>query len=205
MLVLNFYPEIQEKLTPERELFLINPLPRGITNGIAFSFVDLYPPLFVMLKALTPKHYGFREFNQIPWHNLYYRKDKLVAITCLTSSSAEAYKIAKEFRKQGSKVIMVGPYVTYLPDEALEYCDSVVIGEAEGVWREVIRDYEKGALKQKYMGEAKPEDYKAVHQELLNSLPEVIKNFLETTRSCKFNCYFCTIPSICGGRLIKKT
>lgn len=203
-LLLGSYPEIKEKVTSKRELFLVNPLAGGIFNGIACAFIDLYPPLFVVLKALTPKTYGFKEFNRIPWHDRYFRGDKLVAITCLTSSSAEAYKIAKGFRQRGSKVIMGGPHVTYLPDEALEYCDSVVIGEAEGVWRDVIQDYENGTLKEKYFAEATPEDYATVHQELLNSPPDVVKSFLETTRGCKFHCYFCTIPSISGGRLIKK-
>ena len=204
ILLLESYPEIKEKIIPKQELFLINPLAGGIFNGLAFTFTDIYPPWFVVIKALTPKNYSFREFSYTHWHNRYYKQNKLVAITCLTSSSAEAYKIAKEFRKYGSKVIMGGPHVTYLPDEALQYCDSVVIGEAEGIWKEVIKDYENGTLKQKYRAEAKPEDYKAIHQELLNSPPEVIRNFLETTRGCKFHCYFCTIPSICGGRLIKK-
>ena len=203
-LVLESYPEIKEKVTSQQELFLVSPLAGNIFIGIAFSVVDLYPPLFVVLKALTPKHYGFREFNHIPWRDRYYREGKLVAITCLTSSSAEAYRIAKGFRKRGSKVIMGGPHVTCLPDEALQYCDSIVIGEAEGVWRDVVRDYENGTLKEKYFAEASAKDYAMVHQELLRSPPEVIKNFLESTRGCKFHCYFCTIPAICGGRLVKK-
>ena len=202
--VVETYPEIKEKTAPRQEVFLVNPLAGGIMNSIACAFVDLYPPLFVVLKALTPKNYGFREFNRIPWHDRYCREGKLVAITCLTSSSAEAYKIAKSFRERGSKVIMGGPHVTYLPDEALQYCDSVVIGEAEGVWRDVVRDYENGTLKEKYFAEASTEDYAMVHQELLTSPPDVVKSFLETTRGCKFQCYFCTIPSISGGRLIKK-
>ncbi len=203
-LILETYPDVSRKFKEAKEVFLINPCSGGVVNGIAFLFQFSYPPVFVVLKALTPKSYSFREFNRIFWRDRYYRPNKLVAITCFTSNCAEAYKIAKEFKRRGSKVIMGGPHVTYLPDEALAYCDSVVVGEAEGVWKEVIRDFEAGTLQQKYMGSAKDDYYTEVHKELLASPPYVIKDFLETTRGCKFRCHFCTIPSLSGGRTRKK-
>jgi radical SAM superfamily enzyme YgiQ (UPF0313 family) len=86
----------------------------------------------------------------------------------------------------------------------LAYCDSVVIGEAEGVWKDVIKDFENNTLKPKYTGTAVEDFYTEVHKELLISPPHVIKDFLETTRGCKFRCHFCTIPSLSGGRTRKK-
>jgi radical SAM superfamily enzyme YgiQ (UPF0313 family) len=133
------------------------------------------------------------------WHDRYYKNNALVCITCFTSNCYEAYKIAKEFKKRGSTVIMGGPHVTYLPEEALVFCDSVVIGQAEGVWQNVMRDYENGALKSQYCAAATKEDYAKVHEELLISPPDIIKDFLETVRGCKFRCHFCTIPSLSGG------
>jgi hypothetical protein len=198
-LILGSYKEISEQFEKSHQIYLINPCSGGVIDGIAFLFQFSYPPFFVVLKALTPKTYGFREFNRIFWRDRYYKSDKLVALTCFTSNCAEAYKIAKEFRKRGSKVVMGGPHVTYLPDEALAYCDSVVIGEAEGVWKDVIKDFENNTLKPKYTGTAAE-----VHKELLISPPHVIKDFLETTRGCKFRCHFCTIPSLSGGRTRKK-
>jgi radical SAM superfamily enzyme YgiQ (UPF0313 family) len=99
---------------------------------------------------------------------------------------------------------MGGPHVSYLIDEALEYCDSVVIGEAEGIWPQVVADYENKTLKKKYDGASSDDYHRLVHQELLNSPPEVIKDYLETTRGCKFKCHFCTIPSFSGGRTRRK-
>lgn len=203
-LILEAYQDIFQKNENSSEIFLINPCGGGVVDGVAYVFQSGYPPVFVVLKALTPKHYKFREFNRLFWRDRYYKSGKLVAITCYTSNCAEAYKIAKEFKKRGSKVVMGGPHVTYLPDEALEYCDSVVIGEAEAVWMDVIKDYENNTLKPKYMGNAIDDYHDQVHQELVKSPPHIIKDFLETTRGCKFRCHFCTIPSLSGGKTRKK-
>lgn len=203
-IILDAYQDIFQTKESPSEIFLINPCAGGVVDGVAYVFQSGYPPVFVVLKALTPKHYKFREFNRIFWRDRYYKSGKLVAITCYTSNCAEAYKIAKEFKKRGSKVVMGGPHVTYLPDEALEFCDSVVIGEAEAVWKDVIRDYENNTLEPKYMGNAIDDYHAQVHQELLKSPPHIIKDFLETTRGCKFRCHFCTIPSLSGGKTRKK-
>ena len=131
-------------------------------------------------------------------------KPDIVGITVWTTFVASAFKVAslcKEYNKS-LPVIMGGPHVTFNPDEALEYCDSVVIGEAEEVWEDLIKDYEKGCLKKKYVGHPLADFYKYYHQELLSSPPYVIQDFLETTRGCKFNCEFCSIPPL-TGRLLR--
>jgi len=201
MNVLEGYPEVYEKFSASKEIYLINPMNAGIIYSLAFWCLRGFPPAFVVLKALSPKSYKFREFNKVIWHDRYYKNNVLVCITCFTSNCYEAYKIAKEFKKRGSTVIMGGPHVTYLPEEALAFCDSVVVGQAEGVWGDLITDYENGTLKPKYSGTADEFDHLKVHEELLNSPPHVIKEFLETSRGCKFRCHFCTIPALSNGQM----
>jgi radical SAM superfamily enzyme YgiQ (UPF0313 family) len=199
--ILDDHPEIKEKFNSSKEIFLVNPIFAGPLNGIVFWFTRSYPPFFVVLKALSPKTYKFREFDQVIWQDRYYKSKVLVCITCFTSNSYEAYKIAKEFRKRGATVVMGGPHVTFFPQEALAFCDSVIIGPAEGVWSQVVRDHENGMLKEQYKGCATEADFQQVHEELLSSPPYVIKEFLETMRGCKFQCHFCTIPAIGGGQV----
>jgi len=204
--ILDNYPQIKEKFISSKEIFLINPMAADIVQSFGFRiFVPWHPPAFVVLKALTPKTYKFREFNQVIWHERYYKNNGLVCITSFTTNCYEAYKIAKEFKKRGAKVVMGGPHVTYLPNEALAFCDSVIIGQAEGVWRQVISDYEQGTLKSQYKGPANEEDYALVHQELLNAPPNITKDFLETTRGCKFRCHFCSVPALSGGQVRTKS
>ena len=202
--MLRGYPKIRQNNHPQRALFLINPPGPGLFEGIASLFLRQHPGVFVVLRAFTPPHYHIREFSRILWKDRYFRGGILVCISCFTSNCSEAYRIAKEYRRRGAKVIMGGPHVTYLPEEALDFCDSVVVGEAEGIWEEVIRDYEKGTLKSRYVGQARDDYHEKVHNQLIASEPAVIKDFLETTRGCKFRCHFCTIPGLSSGRTRQK-
>jgi radical SAM superfamily enzyme YgiQ (UPF0313 family) len=199
--ILDHYPEINKKFSLQKEVFLINPMGARVVDGLASIGFNRYPPVFVVLKALSPKTYKFHEFNRVIWHERYYKSNVLVCVTCFTSNSYEAYKIAKEFKKRGSKVVMGGPHVTYFPSEALAFCDSVVLGQVEGVWKQVLRDHENGALKAQYMAAATEADYHQVHEELLSSPPSIAKEFLETSRGCKFRCHFCTIPALSNGKV----
>jgi hypothetical protein len=200
--ILDHYPEINEKFSHPKEIFLINPMAAAIVHSLGFRIcMPWNPPYFVVLKALTPKTYKFREFNQVIWHDRYYKDNALVCITCFTTNCYEAFKVAKEFKKRGSKVVMGGPHVTFLPSEALAFCDSVIVGQAEGVWKAVLRDYENGTLKPQYMAAATEEDYHQVHEELLKSPPNIIKDFMETNRGCKFRCHFCSVPNLSGGQI----
>lgn len=203
-LCVDSYPEITAKYKSQKELVLVNPGGGGILTGLATLVNREYPAVFVVLKALTPPDYKITEFNRVRWHPHYYQSGKLVAITCYTSNSAEAYKLAKEFKRHGSTVIMGGPHVTYMTDEALQFCDSVVVGEAEGIWPQILKDYENNTLKPKYTGESIEEYHKVVHQYLLKCPPTIIKSFLETTRGCKFRCHFCSIPDLSGGNVRNK-
>lgn len=198
------YPDVGKQFDYKKEIFLINPLSSGVVHYFASLVFRPHPPFFVVLKALSPKDYRFRKFNRYPMSDRFYVPDKLVAITCYTSNCNEAYLIARKFKEAGSTVVMGGPHVSYLPDEALEYCDCVVIGEVEGVWQNLVEDYEKGELKKTYSGSPLNEYHDLVHQELLQSEPNIIKDFLETTRGCKFRCRFCTVPSLSGGSVRKK-
>lgn len=201
MFLLNRRPEIKTHFDQQKEIFLISPMGAEIVRSLASWFFPGNPPVFMVLKALSPQTYKFREFNRIIWHDRYYKSNVLVCITCYTSNCYEAYKIAKEFKKRGSTVVMGGPHVTYLPDEALAFCDSVVVGAAEGVWKDVICDHENGGLQAKYQGVATDADHAKVHEALLASAPSITKDYLETIRGCKFRCHFCTIPDLSGRQL----
>lgn len=204
-LIHNPYHEIREKFASTKELIIVVPAFGGIWTSVVNHLApQFYPAVFTVLKAFTPKSYTLRLFDRRIWNKRYYSANKLVAITCYSENSAEAYKIAKEFRKRGSVVIMGGPHVSHFPEEALEFCDSVVVGEAEGLWTQVVNDYENHGLKPRYQRFPTEEDYARVHQELVQSEPYVIKDFLETTRGCKYRCEFCTSIPTRDNKIWKK-
>ncbi len=181
---------------PRRELILVNPLLGGHFFGIAYAVLRAYPMFFASIRAFTPSGYRVFELNRVFWIEEYARKDVLVAISCYSSNAAIAYSIARTFRAAGAKVVMGGPHAGLFPEEALEFCDAVVIGPAEGAWEKVLEDYEKGALAGIYQGSCSDRDLDRLHGYLLTTAPMVAAETVMVSRGCKFRCYFCTHTSI---------
>jgi len=75
-----------------------------------------------------------------------------VGITAFTSQANRAYEVATYFRNLGVPVVMGGIHATMCMDEVMEYTDSIVTGEAEGVWQQVLDEAMLGNLKRKYEG-----------------------------------------------------
>jgi len=75
----------------------------------------------------------------------------LLGISVFTTANApRAYELATRYRRQGIPVVMGGVHPSALPQEALRFADSVVLGEGEVVWPEVLKDFQQGALKPLY-------------------------------------------------------
>jgi len=129
------------------------------------------------------------------------KKVDLVGITSLTTTSPRAYEIADGFRQRGVKVVMGGIHVSTLPDEALQHCDSVVIGEAEGVWEQLIQDFKSGKLKRRYRNGTFVDlrGFPLPRRDLLNPEDYVTINTVQTARGCPYNCNFCSVTLFNGG------
>ena len=84
------------------------------------------------------------------------RKIDLVGIGAMTRMIARAYRAADALRAAGVKVVMGGPHVTELPDEALgrsggpRHADAVALGEADETWPKIVGDAARGLLKDVY-------------------------------------------------------
>lgn len=195
------YISTNKEKSKEKELYLINPTPRGFLGYMLALVYPNIPWLFFVLEALTPKEYGVKIFSNVELLDEDYLPGKLVAITSYSSNAHYAYSIAKKFKERGSKVIMGGPHMGFLPDEALCFCDSVVIGEAENVWGQIIEDYENDCLKPKYYGEYLDNFYEKVDEAIFHSKEKRRFIQFETTRGCKFSCDFCVIPGLTSRKI----
>src|SRR6187431_1887508 len=80
----------------------------------------------------------------------------LVAMSVETYTAKRSYQIASEFRRRGVPVVMGGFHPTLVPDEAAEYAESIVIGEAEQLWPDVVDDFRNGRLRSVYRQSGRP-------------------------------------------------
>ena len=113
-----------------RKLLLINPV--GRRSGYLLSRFSTFQPLgLAYTAAVTPSHWEVKiaDENIEPFE---FEEADLVGITAFTSNINRAYEIARLYKEKGIKVIIGGIHGSMLPDEALQYADSVVIGEVEG-------------------------------------------------------------------------
>ena len=182
-----------------KELILINPVvnPRlsnlliNIIQGLSTRNPVSYSLL--TLAALTPGDYKVKIINLKQfWPARDFSGGKLVGISCLTSTAFEAYRLADKFRRAGSKVVLGGPHATALPDEAAEHADSVVIGEAESVWAQVVKDFENNRLQKAYRAKPLEDFFTPVYGYFLNLDPRMLSLAgVNTSRGCKYHCDFC--------------
>lgn len=155
-----------------------------------------------LLEGLTPPEYEVVTIEEeIESIDLDAECD-LVGLSCMTSNAPRAYYLADEFKKRGKTVVLGGIHPTILPNEALKHADAVVIGEAEGVWEELLSDFKNGHLKQRYHNPNPPLDRyipvkvkKAGKKRLFHVVPVM------TTRGCPYNCEFCCVHDIYGRRV----
>jgi len=153
------------------------------------------------LAALTPPEWDITIFDEnvrVPDYEGLPRPD-LVGVTAFTSQADRAYQLAAEFRNRNVSVVMGGIHATMRPDEAMERVDSVVTGEAEGVWHQVLTDARNGALKQQYKGShADMAEIPPARNDLL--LDDYAFGSVQTTRGCPLNCSFCSVTAFSGYR-----
>jgi len=142
---------------------------------------------------------------------------ELTGISATTSTVAEAYHLADIIRNNGIPVVMGGPHVTFLPEEALAHCDYVCRGEAEKSFPELIKCVEENRVPAHVAGLSWHQADKLIHNPdaapvELNQLPipdlSIFDDFnkmttypVMTSRGCPFDCTFCSVTAMFGHKV----
>ncbi len=123
----------------------------------------------------------------------------LVAIATFTAQVEDAYVVAARYRARGVPVVMGGLHVTALPDEAAQHCDTVVVGEGELSWPELVSDARGGRLARRYGPRPGQRfDFAAAPMprfDLLDGAASMRSRYnritVQTSRGCPHLCEFC--------------
>ena len=183
-------------------LLLINP--SNVNKGLGNLRATAWPPLNLpYIAAVTPSNYdvAILDENVSPFR---FQEADIVGITAYTSSVNRGYRIARQYRQHGIPVVMGGIHVSMRPDEALMYCDTVVVGEAEEVWPQLLVDFEKGRLRRRYDG--RPVDLTRLPLPRRDLLPRRHYRWgsLQTSRGCPMDCAFCSVTAFNGRRFRRR-
>jgi radical SAM superfamily enzyme YgiQ (UPF0313 family) len=180
-----------------KKILLINPAYKeSLHSNIKVLAI---PPLnLAMIARYTPEHYDVEIVDEaVQDLDLDARAD-LVGITCMTPLAPRAYELARHFRARGVPTVMGGIHASFMTDEALCYADSVVAGEGEKLWPQVLQNFEQGHLQKVYSSSDRPdiEYLQAPRRDLLHG--KYFVQTVQTGRGCPNNCNFCSVTAFNG-------
>jgi radical SAM superfamily enzyme YgiQ (UPF0313 family) len=157
-----------------------------------------------LIAALTPPEHEIQIVEEVYGERVNFDGDyDVIGISIMTQTCIRGYQIATEFKKRGKVVVFGGIHATAMPDEAIRFGNSVVIGEAEGLWDIVLDDIKHKRLKSFYKLDRLPDLQSHVmpRRDLVKcSSGKFSIAPIETTRGCPYNCDFCTVSRFFGTR-----
>lgn len=129
-------------------------------------------------------------------------KADIVVLMFHTPDAVHAYNLADKFRKKKKTVVLAGLHPSFMPSEAYSHADSIIIGEAEGVWESLIKDFNENKLKPIYqrmepfdLAKLKPYPTGIISPSKYNNFWSVL-----VSRGCVHRCDYCTVPPFFCGK-----
>jgi len=153
------------------------------------------PPLpGLLLAGMTPPIVDVEVLHEMVRPIDYDTKADFIAISFMDYLSPHAYAVAAKFMAKGKIVIGGGKFASTFPDEVQPYFDSILVGEAQNVWQEMVYDMMDGRLKSRYYADPllsleniPPPRYDLAEKKF--TAPIVT----EATRGCPHPCTYCQL------------
>lgn len=130
----------------------------------------------------------------------------LIAMTVITGTAPRAYELSAKFRAAGIPVVLGGPHVTVVPEDAVPHADCIVAGYAEQSWPQLLRDFAQAKMRARYdQGVGFNLDTPVVaERHLLDKRHYLTQAVFEATRACAHACEFCVSPAAYGRKQFQK-
>ncbi|GBD89233.1 radical SAM superfamily protein [bacterium BMS3Abin03] len=153
------------------------------------------PPLpGILLAGLTPPTVDVEVLHEMVRPINYDTDADYIAISFMDYISPHAYEVAAKFRAMGKTVIGGGKFASIFPDEVQPYFDSILIGEAQEIWAQMVNDMLSGNLKERYesglapsLDNIPPPRYDLVESKFFSPI------VTEASRGCPHPCTYCQL------------
>ena len=190
-----------------KKLLLIQPSPYEKEGKVIkkkkLYFTGLALPL---LAALTPDDWETELIYEVIEDVPFDTDADLIGVSTMGHGVIRSIDIAKEYRRRGKTVILGGYMASIMPEEAVKYCDSLIIGDAELVWQQMLSDFENGKLKKTYEKPLEGNWYSTPSPQFDLLEGKNLGDFLpvQAGRGCPNSCSFCSVSCLYSGRYVKR-
>jgi radical SAM superfamily enzyme YgiQ (UPF0313 family) len=169
------------------------------TTGIFKQSLRYAPLTLTTLAALVPPELNAEIVIQdegVQPLDLHFEAD-LVGLSAITGTALRTYAIADELRAKGHTIVLGGVHATLLPEEACQHADALVLGYAEQSWPQLLRDFARGCMKNRYFTPTGRvlAGVPIARRDLLQKSKYSTTHSIEATRGCPHKCDFCVVPA----------
>lgn len=126
----------------------------------------------------------------------------IVVLLFHTPDALHAYRLADKYRQKGKTVVLGGLHPSFMPDETATHADALLLGEVEGIWEELLTDYQAGKLKKRYK-RSEPVDPASLQPYPTDIIPPSRYNDVWSvlvSRGCVHRCEYCVVPPFFRGK-----
>lgn len=167
------------------------------------KYMGAPPQNIFSMAACTPRHVEIDMCDETADMRPNLRTDADVVVLLFhTPDAPHTYELAAKFRAKGKTVVLGGLHASAMPDEAQKHCDALLIGEAEGIWEQLLEDLQAGKLKKRYQRTG-PVDMAALNPYPTDIIPPSRYNGVWSvlvSRGCVHRCEYCVIPPFFRGK-----
>ncbi len=204
--VAHYYPGRVSTARRYKLLLIVPTLIRNDGQPVKQPLLMLPGITGAVLAALTPDDWEmeivFETIEEVPFDS----DADLIAISAMGVGLWRGLDMARQFKARGKKVVVGGLMATLMPEYTLAHgADAVCLGDAEGVWERILRDFEQDRLQGMYDGRQSASlnwpvpRYDLIAKKRIGPVLPVMAG-----RGCPHRCEFCSLAAYYQGKYYRR-